>query len=103
VFYRLKELINIRKQHSAFSPLAHQDVINIDDELFSVLRTSEKTDEKILVVANVTGKKKSLSCKKIQHLSGQSGPISELITGRTFDSDRELVLKPYQVMWLKPQ
>nr|WP_249066860.1 sugar phosphorylase [Halalkalibaculum roseum] len=101
VFYRLKELIEIRKEQPAFSPLAEQKVLNKDNDLFVLLRSSKEFDENILVAANVTGKPKKLKRADVQPLADLSHPVRDLISGRTITPDQEIELEPYQVMWIR--
>lgn len=100
VFYRLKELITVRKQKPAFSPLAEQKVLDKENDLFVMLRHSQEFDEKIVVVANVTGSNKVLKRSYVQPLADLAHPIKDLISGRTIKEDQEIELNPFQVMWL---
>jgi sucrose phosphorylase len=54
VFKSLCELLQIRKKHKAFSPDSIQQSMRLDDRVFSVVRYNEKTNEKILVLVNVS-------------------------------------------------
>lgn len=101
VFYRLKELIAIRKQQPAFSPLAEQTVLDKDNDLFTVLRSSNEIESEILVVANVTGQEKTLRRADIQEPADLSHPVEDLVSGSTIPGDQEIEMKPFQVMWLK--
>ena len=101
VFYRLKELITIRKQHPAFSPLAGQEVLKENNDLFVLLRTREDHNEKILVVANVTGQAKTLQRVDAQPLADLDQDVKDLISGNIIKKGKAIELKPYQILWLE--
>lgn len=89
VFYKYLELIGIRKKYSAFSPTAKQEVIYIDDRVFSILRFNEKNNQKILVLVNVSN-----DIIKINHqMSGYDVIHDEII-------NRDTVLESYQYRWI---
>lgn len=52
VFSAMKALIKERTSHSAFHPNAQQAVLNLDNRIFALLRTSEK--ERLLALHNVS-------------------------------------------------
>lgn len=101
VFYKLKELIDIRKQHPAFSPKAGQQVLNEIDDLFVFLRTAEDQSERILVASNVTGEKQKLKREEVSRLVDLENDVRELINGTVIEKDQEITLNPFQTLWLK--
>ncbi|WP_425283806.1 sugar phosphorylase [Lihuaxuella thermophila] len=90
IFHQLSELIRLRRQQSAFSPRAKQEVLFLDDRVFSILRTNEETGEQIAALINV---------------SDETVHFRMEYTGRDLISnqrvDKQIVLKPYQAMWVK--
>lgn len=54
ILSKYTNLINVRKQHTAFSPKAYQDVLFLDKRVFSIIRKNNETNEKILVLVNVS-------------------------------------------------
>lgn len=101
VFYRLKELIETRKKHPAFSPLASQEVLDNKGSLFVFLRTSEDESEKILVASNFTDEQQKLDRDVVKSLADLKLNAKELITGNVIDKGEEIILKPFQTMWIK--
>lgn len=101
VFYKLKELINIRKQHPAFSPRAGQDVLNNENDLFVFLRIAKDGSEKILVVSNLTRNQQKLEREEATPLADLESNVNELISGRTINQNQEIRLEPFQTLWLQ--
>ncbi|WP_082233269.1 sugar phosphorylase [Halobacillus massiliensis] len=54
IFNGLKDMMAVRKQESAFSPYAHQEVIDIDDRIFSLKRRNSESDEEIFFAVNTS-------------------------------------------------
>lgn len=82
-----KHLLNIRKSHSAFSPVSGQQVIFVDKRLFTIRRENAK--ETIDVMINLT--QESYVAK------GCRG--TNLVTGKVLDDLYEV--QAYEVVWLK--
>jgi glucosylglycerate phosphorylase len=90
IFNRIKELIKIRKEHSAFSPFASQKVLNLGENIFALERFNEYTKEKITFIVNIDSKISKVN----SIISGK-----DIITGREISSNIEL--KPYEFLWIK--
>lgn len=101
VFNALKDLINTRRRHPAFSPQADQKVLDAENNLFVFLRTAVDENENVLVVGNVTGERQALKRDEVQPLADIGNNVRELISGRRIEENREIVLEPYQVLWLQ--
>ncbi len=100
VFYRLKELINIRKAQPAFSPLASQEVLNGNEDLFVFLRSPKHNGGNVLVAANVTCQTKILKREEVHPSVDIDRDLRDLISGDILKKDRPIKLKPYQTLWL---
>ena len=84
-----KKILEVRSRHSAFSPFAHQKVLDISPSIFALERYNPDTKEKIIAMINVTDKPVKLNepIKGIELLgSGNNETITQM--------------KPYQVAWL---
>jgi len=90
VFSAYKKILKIRGMHSAFSPFAHQRVLDLSPCLFAVERYHPLTEEKVIVIVNVTDKVIKLP-EPIQGIELLSSGNNEVITQ----------LKPYQIVWIK--
>lgn len=89
VFHSLKNLLQIRKNHPAFSPYAEQTTLNLEDALFGIERYDRDSGEKIICVVN-------LSAEKQQLMLNARGYC--LIGGDHFSG--KTILKPWQVTWI---
>ena len=89
VFNQYLDLIDIRKQHKAFSPFSSQEVLSLDHRVFSLIRSDEKTSERILVLVNV---------------SDQEIKLDTLYQGKDLVHQEHIkdtiILKPYQYRWI---
>ena len=82
-------MIGIRKQQSAFSPYASQEVVDLSDQVFGLVRYNEDTGEKIFFAVN-TGKE-----PEVVHL-----PFSghELLTNKAVTD--KVTLGEYEFVWI---
>lgn len=90
IFHRLSELIKLRRKQTTFNPQANQDVLFLDDRVFSILRTNEETGEQIVALINVSD--------ETVHFRMEYAGI-DLISKQMVD--KRVVLQPYQAMWVK--
>ncbi|WP_315080735.1 sugar phosphorylase [uncultured Clostridium sp.] len=90
IFSRIKKLIALRKEESAFSPFAMQKALNLGENIFALERFNEKTDEKITLILNVDSKEANVYC----NITGV-----DKVTGRKIDGN--IILKPYEFVWIK--
>ncbi len=91
VFNRFKKLTGIRRQHSAFSPMAEQKVVFLDKRVFSLIRHNHETGEKILAIINVSPDELNLEC---------SCKGFDIISNEAVESNGIRML-PYQCRWIR--
>ncbi|WP_094550441.1 sugar phosphorylase [Petroclostridium xylanilyticum] len=105
VYTQLSELIKKRKQQKAFHPNGKQQVLNIDQSVFSLLRTSPDGKESIISLNNVSGSQKDVRININDYLLTDVNEVVDVISGTSFKLDAQkginILLEPYQVMWLK--
>lgn len=89
VFTSLQKRISIRKQQTAFHPNAKQEILYLGNELFGLVRKSEK--QTIVLIANLTSE------NKLFELPDGLGFNFDLISNSE-KTDKEL--QPYQCIWL---
>jgi hypothetical protein len=97
VFHSYSHYLKTRQGHSAFKPLADQQILDLHNQVFSVLRTSQDGSESILCLINISNHSLSLH---IDPQIIQPSKRLDLLTKTEFSLD-SLELKPYQVLWLK--
>jgi len=90
VYSQLANLLQIRKQQPAFSPSAKQQVLELGDGLFGLLRGEGK--QSVCFVVNLTAKAQPVS------VANQG---CDLISGEEFSQN--FTLQPYQFVWLTQQ
>ncbi|EOX7073940.1 sugar phosphorylase [Listeria monocytogenes] len=88
IFTSLKKLVPIRRNHTAFSPFATQEILDLGPDVFAIKRESE--EECIYGIINVT----SHNIRKTLAFSG-----TNLLTNQPVTS--ELELTAYEVVWIK--
>jgi len=91
VYDGLKKLTRARSSRDAFSPYGGQEVLNISNEIFAVLRTSPDGLNKILSYINVSNSE--------VFVKPPAAGMRDIITGRRFGE--EIGVKPYEVLWLE--
>ncbi|MBC2123259.1 sugar phosphorylase [Listeria marthii] len=88
IFTSLKKSVQIRRNHTAFSPFATQEILDLGSDVFAIKRASET--ECIYGIINVT----SQNISKNLTFSG-----TNLLTNQPVTS--ELELTAYEVVWIK--
>ena len=99
VFERLKGLIGIRRNQSAFHPNATQFTLQLGRELFGFWRQSMDRRQSIFCISNISLETRRLSLTDINLTATESW--CELISGKEYgDIQETLSLKPYQTVWI---
>ena len=98
VLDEFRRLLTIRIEQPAFHPDATQEVLDLGAaSLIAFLRSSPADNQKMLVVANVSGQAEEIDLGR--HLLVASA--NELIAGTPCDQWKgRASLAPYQVIWL---
>ena len=104
VFKRLTHLLQCRSSSSAFHPDGNQKILQLGDAFFALMRRSPDRTSFVIVINNLTDKETSVN---VDQLAGTGAPVegdgklTDLIGGLSYpDSEKKLLLKPYQVLWL---
>jgi sucrose phosphorylase len=94
-----KELLAKRANHPAFHPQSPQKVVDINDQLFVLLR-GEYEREKVVVISNFSSQETVIKAEKLQkiHLSGTTK--QEIISGEKMNIKKGLKLQGFQTVWL---
>lgn len=99
VFHGMVELLNIRTKQPAFHPNAVQYTLHLGDEIFGFWRQSQRRDQSIFCLHNVTDKEVTIPIASINLVSLDTWV--DLISGTDFtDIRQDVVLQPYQYVWL---
>jgi amylosucrase len=98
IFARLRRLIELRKQTTAFSGNDMQVAPLRNDHVFGFIRSGG--GQRVLVLANFTERPQFVDANEVR-LYGLDYAFQELIGGSAILLDgEEICLQPYQVMWL---
>ena len=99
VFSELKRLLSIRKNQPAFHPNATQFTLHLGFEVFAFWRQSINRSQSIFSLSNVTSVKQVINLADINLIN--TDHWIDLITEQHYDSlDGQLVLAPYQTVWI---
>ena len=107
VFNQYKDLIAIRIKEKAFHPAGDQKILNLGEQVFTVLRTAPDGTEKILALQNVSSDEVNLTVP-LEKLGADNPNTNwlDLIAQNTYtpqDQVLTVLLAPYQTIWLKPE
>jgi amylosucrase len=98
LFQGMRQLINVRKDTTAFHAEAAAYAVWMDNEhVFGLLRQSPRG--LVLVIGNFSEWGQAVRRGQVQDM-GLTGALTELITGQHLDDRSDIYLEPYQAMWL---
>ncbi|MBT2722869.1 alpha-amylase family glycosyl hydrolase [Bacillus sp. ISL-46] len=92
VFSELTKILQSRKNETLFHPNAAMEVIDLGEKVFAFKRVHQH-DDSIIVVNNLTNE--TVKC-------GITGRFINIVNGDKVEFHEELMLKPYEFMWLRP-
>lgn len=92
VFAELTKIIQIRKAEPLFHPNSAMEVIDLGEKVFAYKRINQE-NESIIVVNNLTNE--AVEC-------GLTGTYINIVSGEKVDFKEEMLLNPYEFLWLKP-
>lgn len=98
VYEAYSKLLQARRNEPLFSPLVQQTSLSLDPRVFAVVRSEDL--DKLLALTNVSDQQVSLDVGRIRQELGKR-EVQDIVSGDTRRLDGELVLNPYEVMWLK--
>lgn len=100
---RLYNLIAIRIKHTAFHPNASQRILNLKPDIFALLRVSPKDDQHLISLINITDRKiqLSISFNKLGIFKQEWYDLISLKKFSITNDNMDIILQPYDVIWLK--
>ncbi|MEE4195431.1 MAG: sugar phosphorylase [Anaerolineae bacterium] len=104
VFNGFKVMLQIRNQEPAFDPFGAQKVIDLGDPIFCVFRYQNDISEGMLCLTNLSDEVQKLTIPVQECCPSQSAGLMDMISGDAFlviEGECEILLRPYQVCWLK--
>jgi sucrose phosphorylase len=104
VYGAYRRLLEMRKEHTAFHPNGPQRILNVDSDVFAVLRIAPDNDERILCLHNVTATPACVTLSDDALRLGEVGQWHDLLDDCVVTAcaeTLEIALRPYQVVWLE--
>jgi sucrose phosphorylase len=99
VFSGYKRLLQARRSHEAFSPGAHQSVLETGGRVFSILRRSQVTGRSVVCVHNFSDQPQTIQLPD-EAWPSPSGSMEDIIENRPVDvHSNKIFLQPYQILW----
>ena len=103
VFAGYKQMLQARRDHPAFHPYGSQQVFNLGENVFVVLRKPLRNESNILCIVNVTPEKINIDLSPINSELSHKQKWVDLITGKIFETPGEqsqVSMEGYQYLWL---
>lgn len=104
VFHQYRKLLKIRTRENAFHPAGGQEIIDLGDSVFALLRTSPDGSEFILAVQNVTSETQRVEIHPASFGLNQEAEWLDLISLENTSAEHGVLsinLAPYQSVWQK--
>jgi sucrose phosphorylase len=99
VFEKQKYLIALRKAQPAFHPNATQFTLHLGDQLFGFWRQSRNREQSIFCISNISKQAQLLSLADVNLII--TNQWRDLISGHRYsDLSENIMLKPYQTVWI---
>jgi glucosylglycerate phosphorylase len=102
VLKRYQQLLKARSGSVAFHPNGAQQILELGQTVFALLRSDPEEKIKALCIHNVTDSDQAILLDERIADQPSGSHMVDIITGVSFkiNPDRVLLLKPYQVIWL---
>jgi sucrose phosphorylase len=105
VFRGYAQYLRARSSSPAFHPHGEQQVLDCGEASFALLRLSPDESQRVLCLHNVADRTQTvrLEVKDLFRLSADAlhHPLTDLVTSTVYPSNDNLVLQPYQTLWLR--
>ncbi|MCB1706514.1 MAG: sugar phosphorylase [Halioglobus sp.] len=99
IFSRLKALLAIRRRQPAFHPNAVQYTLHLGPGIVGFRRDSSDAGQSIFCISNISDSEKCLALSDV-NLSHDEQWQDLISAGQSAEQDGELLLQPYQTVWL---
>ena len=102
IFEKYIQLLQRRKNHPAFHPESEQQVLDLDSNLFGIMRSALVGHETIICLYNFITQEINIKFSEIHNTLAKAQNCYELISDQEIKTGprRLLKLKPYQALWL---
>jgi sucrose phosphorylase len=103
VFKRFSKMLKVRAARSAFHPNGDQHIIDCGEAVFSLVRVSPGSNQRVLCLHNITNQVQAVNLDWQALFEQPSITLVDLLTNQSFNlnpGDR-WTMQPYQVNWLE--
>jgi sucrose phosphorylase len=101
VFHRYAQLLQARSSSSAFHPHGKQQVLDYSEAIFALLRLSPDGEQRVLCLHNISNQPQPVPVNWKAMIHSSSGSLMDLVTQTEYPLDGNIILKPYQILWLR--
>jgi sucrose phosphorylase len=104
VFNGFQIMLNIRNREQAFDPFGQQKVMDHNESIFGVFRYQKDRTDGIYCLSNLSDQPQTMKFYVDEYCASQSAALVDQISGDHYliiEEECEVVLRPYQVCWLK--
>ena len=101
VFQEYARLLRLRGEQQAFHPDGGQQVLQLEDGLFGIERTSVDATEQLVCISNLTAQPRQLDTEVLGAMAGEHQRY-DLVEGRAhaFGAGNSMLVQPWQTLWL---
>jgi sucrose phosphorylase len=96
IFDSYRRLISIRISEKAFNPFGNFSFFDVDPRLFVLQQACSENKEYVVAIHNFSNEQ--VKCTIPEEITL---PLKDLLSPVEVDETREVLLEPYQMMWLK--
>lgn len=101
IFRRYAQLLRARSASSAFHPHGDQRVLDYGETIFALLRLSPDGTQPVLCLHNISQQPQLVMVNWKAIFQRPAGSLMDLITQADHPLETNLVLKPYETLWLR--
>lgn len=103
IFQRYTQLLQARRETTAFHPYGRQEILDYGEAIFAVLRFSPDGDARVLCLHNISDQPQRVKIDSREIFGLFAGSLIDLITGHRMDDllNDMVALQPYQTLWLR--
>lgn len=103
VFNEYCRCLKLRARQTAFHPDGQQNVIDLGKTLLAIERIAPDQKQRLFSISNFTSSPQQIDIKKWLPDLWSTSDLNDLLSGKIFTPSDDIILGPYQTVWLEPQ
>ena len=100
VLSRLKNVLQRRKKHAAFSPESTQKVLHLDNSFFGIIRGNQETGDEVLCISNLSSGQQNIPKNKLPGKYSRASTLKNVLGEQKKSADPNFKLEPFETVWL---